>query len=286
MYLCQRKARFNSLALSALFIGISSLLSGGYAHAMKVTQVKGDKALLSVESGDSPSPGDMYFVMVNGKKLGLIQIAQVKGKKAIGIKKKGRADVGSELSLAKAAGGGSASGGGGSSSRRKAKRGSGSGLYVGALLGMNHASQSVTDPSSNTTLSLSGNGFSGKVFGDMEIGSGLGVIGRFGAEQLNLTGGIHSTKIIYATGDLLIRYHILDGTFVPFVAAGLGIHFPASKSSDNLAEIPTMTVFFVNAGAHYRLSSSSYITAWLSTGSFRRHRRLRRTLLRFVSVTL
>ncbi len=253
---------------------LSILCMAAEAQALRVSQVKGDQALVSLEDGDSPNEGDQYFVMINGKKLGLVQITKVKGKRAIAKLKKGRADVGSELSLARAAG----SGGGGSSQAsrgtKRSRRGDSmlNGMYIGGLLGINSASQTVKDVS-GATYSMSGMGFSAKGFGDMNISGGLGVIGRFGLEQLSLKGTAPgkdlNTSIMYVTGDLLLRYQFMQGaSFVPFVAGGMGIHFPMSKSSNALQDIPTMTVFFFGAGVNYSMSDSMYLTAMGEYGMF------------------
>lgn len=264
--------------LSSVFISVA--LAAGHAQAMKVAQSKGDKALITLEDGDSPQAGDMYFVMINGKKLGLVQISQVKGKRAIAVVKKGRADVGSELSFAK---GGSGGGGGSSkqarSSRARGGKRGGSGfstLYFGALVGMNMASQTVKVNSSTTAISMAGNGFSLKAFGDMNLTGGLGVIARAGIETLALTGNANisgttrafKTDIMYVTGDFLLRYNLDLGSFVPFAAGGMGLHMPMSKQSDALGDVPMMTVIFLNGGVNYKMSQNLYLTGLAEYGLF------------------
>jgi hypothetical protein len=265
------------LCLSSVFISLA--LAAGQAQAMKVAQSKGNKALVTLESGDSPQVGDLYFVMINGKKLGLLEISQVKGKRAIAVVKKGRADVGSELSFAKAGSGG---GGGGSSKqarRGRSRKGGGSGfssLYFGALVGMNSASQTVKVNNATTSISMAGNGFSLKAFGDMNITGGLGIIARAGVETLALTGNAtilgttraFKTDIMYITGDFLLRYKFDLGSFAPYAAAGMGLHMPMSKQSDALGDVPMMTVIFLNGGVNYQLSQNLYLTGLVEYGLF------------------
>jgi hypothetical protein len=270
------------LCLSSVFISfISVALVAVQAQAMKVAQSKGNKALVTLESGDSPAVGDLYFVMINGKKLGLIEISQVKGKRAIAVVKKGRADVGSELSFAKAGGGG---GGGGSSKQarrgKSGRRGGGgsglSSIYFGALVGMNSATQTVKVNNATSSISMAGNGFSLKAFGDMTLTGGLGVVARAGVETLALTGNAtisgatraFKTDIMYVTGDLLIRYKFDLGSFSPYVSGGMGLHMPMSKQSDALGDVPMMTVIFANGGVNYQLSQNLYLTGLVEYGLF------------------
>lgn len=268
-------ARLSRRGLIGLTSVLITFLALENAHAMRVAQVKGENALITIEDGDSPSVGDQYFVMINGKKLGLVQVTKVQGSKALVKKRKGRVEVGSELSLAKSGSGG---GGGGSKSAsrgRGKKRGGPFGTFaIGGLLGMNMVSQSVNSVSGSTktTVAMAGNGFSAKAFGDLAISGGLGVIARAGLEMVTLAGTANSTNfktdITYLTGDLLIRYNFDLGTFVPFLAGGMGLHMPMSKQSTALQDIPMMTVIFANGGVNYAMSPTMYITGLAEYGLF------------------
>lgn len=265
--MCARFSRRGLIGLTSILISFFAIES---AQAMRVAQVKGDTALITIEDGDSPAVGDQYFVMINGKKLGLVQITKVQGQKALVKKKKGRVEVGSELSLAKSSGGGAP---GKSQARGRGKK-RGSSFSGGVLLGMNMVSQSVNSVSgtTKTTVSMAGNGYSLKAFGDLTISGGLGVIARAGLEMINLAGTVNTTNyktdISYLTGDLLVRYNLDLGSFVPFVAGGMGLHMPMSKSSTALQDIPMMTVIFANGGVHYLVSPTMYITLLGEYGLF------------------
>ena len=269
MYVSPNRLKQLSLAAIISSFILSIILIGPSAEAAKVTQVGKGQALISIESGDSPNVGDLYFVMVNGKKKALVQVTQVKGKRAKVIVKKGTPQVGAELSLARAGGGGS---GKSASSGRRGRKGALDGVYIGGMLGFNKASQSVKTSSGDSTISMAGSGFSAKAFADVNITGGLGALLRFGVEQLNLSGSTtttnYSTKIMYLSGDLLLRYRFLSGAWQPYIAGGMGLHFPITKSSNALQDIPTMTVFFGDLGVNYNLSRTSYVTVLGEYGLF------------------
>src|SRR5262245_720959 len=93
-------------------------------YAAQVTKVKGKSALVTLQ-GTAAAAGDRFYAMEGGKKKAIIQIAKVKGDKAIAKVVKGTAAAGMSLSPAPAASGGGAataakesgsSSGGGSSS--------------------------------------------------------------------------------------------------------------------------------------------------------------------------
>jgi outer membrane protein W len=135
-------------------------------------------------------------------------------------------------------------------------------------------SQSVPDIAS-VAVPMTGSGYSLKAFADMPFSGGLGLIGRVGIEQFNLSGnsttmGAVATSIMYATADALVRWNMTDGSFVPYLAGGLGVHFPLSKSSGilNVSQISSTTVFFLDLGADYSMSDSTYLTFHAEYGYF------------------
>lgn len=250
------------------------------AEAAKVVQVKGQGVKIDLKGSSTPVvEGEKYFVVVGGKKKAIILIRQVKGGAAIGKVVKGTPEVGGQLVAATAGAkrGGSVSSGGGGGG------GMFSGLTIGALAGYAMDSQSVTTSANcngtviNETIDMSGGGFSVKAMGDMPISGALGIIGRAGIEQFNVSGtskcaslGTVKTSIMYMTADLLLRYRFLEGGFQPFGQLGLGLHFPLSKTSDTLDvnKISATSVFFFGAGMNYALSSDLYLTAMAEYGLF------------------
>jgi hypothetical protein len=105
-------------------------------------------------------------------------------------------------------------------------------------------------------------------------------MGRFGVEMFNLTGSSTATNctgsascttsITYLTGDMLLRYEFMTGDFAPFVSAGLGLHFPLSKSTNILdpTQITTTPVFFGGLGFYWRISDDNFIPFMVEYGYF------------------
>ena len=102
-------------------------------------------------------------------------------------------------------------------------------------------------------VAMSGTGYSAKGFIDMPVSSRIGTLIRAGIEQVNLSGGNYTTSLTYATADGLIRYSFSDEGFTPFVAGGLGIHFPVTKTSTilDVPSISSTTIFFFGGGFTY-----------------------------------
>jgi len=209
----------------------------------------------------------------------------VKGEKALGKITKGRAVVDAGVEPTKKVASDSSSSDENSGSQgdivpksKKHKNASGGGnnsnTYIGAVAGYAMDNQTVPDIAS-VAVPMTGSGYSLKAFVDMPLSGGIGLIGRVGIEQFNLSGnstamGAVTTSIMYATADALVRYNFTDGPFVPYAATGLGVHFPISKSSGilNVSQISSTTVFFFDLGADYSISDSTYLTAHAEYGYF------------------
>jgi hypothetical protein len=261
--------------LRSLAIALAVFLTTVAAHAARVTVVKGQQVLVDLAGSSTPvMEGEKYFVVIGGKKRAVITITQIKGGKAKGRILKGRAQVGGTLLAT--SGGRSRGGGGGGGSSSGGMFGD---MTLGALGGYAMDSQSVTTICTATggtaeTIAMSGSGFSAKAFGDMPISGPLGVIGRAGIEQFNVSGnsscGGVKTSIMYVTADLLLRYRLMEGSFQPFAQVGLGLHFPMSKTSDvlDVNKISATSVFFFGAGLNYYTSNTMYIQALVEYGMF------------------
>lgn len=269
----QRLNILNPLKNLALGLCVSSflVLIPEASEAARVTQVKGKQVLVDLAGSDvQVSTGKKYFVVIDGKRRAVVQITKVRGNRAIGQITKGRAAVGATL----AAPGGKSSQQASASKPQKSDSSTvttGSitdQMSFGVLAGYSLDSQEVT--SGGTTLSMTGSGLSLKGFGDIPISGPLGLIGRLGVEQFNVEASGRQTEILYATTDLLLRYNFTEGNFVPFGLAGLGIHFPLSKSSTALEvqKISSTTVFFGGLGFNYRINRDMYIVATAEYGMF------------------
>jgi hypothetical protein len=247
-------------ATLSLLISANLALAGG-----RVTKASGKAALLEFDADTVPTEGSSFYVMSGGKKIGIIEITQIKGNRAKGSILKGRAEAGAEL---EAKGGGEFSTESGSSSSRG--RGSNARVFQGAtwglLGGININSQSIAVPISGGTdvVPLAGTGFSFRGFYDHTISGGFGVLSRAGIEQLVAKGTYAaldgSTSILYIAGDLYGRYIFGQGKFAPFILGGVGFYFPMSKTAPLLeGNIGLTTVFAGGGGINYQLSSGMFI---------------------------
>jgi hypothetical protein len=264
------------LALTALVATLLVAASGERAEAARISKSQGSKVLIDLE-GTSASPGGQFYVVNNGRRVGVVKISRVQGGRATGDVMKGSAPAGA--SVESAGGGGNArnSGRGGRSQARSSRPTYrppvANATYIGVMAGYGMDSQTVktVDAAGNTgSVSMSGSGYSLKGFMDMPFSGSLGLIGRGGIEQLNLTGGSDTTSIMYLTADALLRYSFGSGTFIPFGALGLGIHFPLSKSSTvlDVPRISSTTVFFFTGGFNYQWNRDMIVTVIAEYGMF------------------
>lgn len=260
---------------------ITSLILSQNAFAARVIQVKGKQVLIDLE-GDAANVGDKYFVMIGDKKRGLVTIKKVSKSRAIATLDKGKAEVKASLQLAKAAAVAGSSSVDEEAAPKARKRKSGT--TVGVLAGYSMDSQSAKLIDQTRTqfaeVAMSGTGFSLLGFADIPYSGSLGFIGRAGIETFNVSGTAPQpycsgntsncmTEIMYLTLDALLRYEFGSGSFVPFVAGGLGIYYPLSKETTALSpDIGMSTVFLADLGVKYHLSPTSYIPAMVEYGLF------------------
>ena len=252
----------------ALGFGLALAFMVSNAYAAQISKVKGDQVLIDGIDSDSPvTEGDKFFVMIDGKKKGLVEITKAKGTKAIGKIVKGKAEANAELQAASAPApkkvAKSSKRGKGKSKKKKSEDDDSplAGLFWGGLLGIGMDSQSVTITNTTTqTVSMSGMGYNLRAFADMPFTDQFGGIARVGIEQMNLSGSSGaSTTITYLSGDILARFDIIQGTFVPFVAAGVSINMPVAQSSTVLGTIASVMTFPIDAGFRYSLDTDMYI---------------------------
>jgi len=269
----------------AITLALALLLASNDAVAARIKQTKNTQALIDLEGADA-KVGDKFFAMDSGKKRALLEITQLKSGRALARIVKGKAQAGYELQAIPSAGGDAAAGQASDkeASQRSRKRRSQTGMYVGGLLGYGMDTQSVKVSNAAGTASetdaMTGSGFSGKGVLDMPVAGDLGLIARLGAETFSLTGSSVlrlcggtancSTSITYLTGDLLLRYSFPLGTFTPYLAAGFGLHFPITKSSNILDEskISATTVAFGGGGVMWKVGEDSYIPIHIEYGYF------------------
>jgi hypothetical protein len=252
----------------ALSVGLCLVFLVSSAQAARVSKVKGDQVLIDGVEDGSMGVGDKYFVMIDGKKKGLVEITKAKGSKAIAKIIKGKAEADAELAPVAAPKKVAKSSGSKRKKSKKKKNGDeGSpvdGLFWGGLLGLGIDSQSVTiqNPTTLTsqTVAMSGMGYSLRAFGDLPFTDQLGAIARVGIEQMNLSGASGaSTSIMYLSGDILARFDIIKGSFVPYVAAGISVSMPVAQSSSVLGTIASVMTFLADGGVRYYIDDDMYI---------------------------
>jgi len=253
------------------------------AEAARVTKVKDNQILIETESSDIVE-GEKYFIIIDGKKKGVVLISKVKKGKALGKLTKGKAEVDAlvEPTGRSSKSANASDGNDDEILKKKARRekshgdnagsegGHGPTTIVGVMAGYAMNSQNVTF-SNGTSLAMTGSGYSLKGFGDIPLSGSLGLIARTGIEQFNVASGSSSTAIMYATADVLLRYSFGETGFVPWVAGGMGIHFPVSKTSSNALDvsgISASTVFFGTLGFTWSLSETSYLLGMFEYGMF------------------
>ncbi len=240
------------------------------AHAGKVMKVNGSKVYIMFDQ-EEPFTTNDYFILNNaeGKKLGLVQIKKFKGRKAIGLLKKGKADKGYTTTF-KAAG-------------KKAKAPSvvaddesaeeddSSSQYprsrVGVLAGYGMASQDV-DQGTLGQSSQSGSSIALRGLYDYPLFQSVYFRGMLGAEFFSVTGDGRplsnlsvvtstGTDITYLTMDALFHWSFSKGKSSSFyLLGGLGILYPMSKSSDIIIEdsIDSLAIGEFGGGMEFHLN--------------------------------
>ncbi len=268
-----RSTRNIGFYIVSVFIYLIFVSSQTYAASVLKSNAK--QAIIQLDDLEfSVTQGDQVVVMSNSKRVGILKIVQISAGKAKANILKGKAPVGGQVVTANAAGGGSGGGGGGTVSSSKK-------WHYGGVLGYFLDSQTTTLAQGTTPVDVAqtGNGYAGKAFGEVAISGNLYFMGRFGIETFNVAGTASatvcsgstancSTQIMYVDGDALLKYNFSAKKFVPFVAFGLGLFFPVTKSSTALNSIPTISVFFLDAGADIQMGANSYIPVYFEYGLF------------------
>lgn len=265
------------------------LILSNTVFAASVTAVKNNKIAINLE-GQAASPGTEFFVVnASGKKVAIVKITQVKGDKALAEISKGTAQVGYSLQPRSGGGGKSSSAGATSSDsyydqklNSRAHTGNSFGIIGGYLLNSMTASFTggplgATYP---VTASMSGSGFGALGFYDYAISPKFVLRGMGGVEQYNVVGSI-STFDCSATADCNVklmylsmygygRYNVLEGDYKWWVGGGYGYLYAISKASTVLRseQISANQIFVFSTGLDIRLSPKTYIPVSIEYGMF------------------
>ncbi|MFP5519199.1 MAG: hypothetical protein ACLGGX_04805 [Bdellovibrionia bacterium] len=254
--------------------------------AIKVLQIKGNRALIDLEGG-SAYVGDKFFAIDNdGKKKALITILQTKSGKAVGEVNKGQPQSGFTLELARPGGTPKAAPEAiASRPTRRSQRSDTSldsssystklrpswGLSADVIMGSMNAkfTGSATDTAKSTSMTGTNFGFGG--YYDYLLGDSTSIRGFASYQMFNLQGnttdndcdGSNTCKVnfSYLSGYALYRYHFSTGKIGTWLGGGGGLLLPIGATSNVINTKKTSVNFVVSAafGMEYQTSKEGYI---------------------------
>lgn len=264
------------------------------AVAAEVTQVKGTKALLQLSGMDAQVGSQFYILSSEGKKIGIVEVKQVKSGKAIAEILKGRAEVGGSVqpkgaaaakNTAKAAAEDADSGA--TSEDESAPKAGHKKYAVGVLAGMTMNSFAMNvGPSNSTTrdaATMSGSGFNLKAFGDYDFTKKLTIRAAAGIETFAAKGSIAHTycdsgtsadcsvNFMYLGLEGSGHYNYLTGKTKAWVGLGYSYLLQIS-SSKNIPNLDTGSgsnqMILISTGADIGLSKGRFIPLVVEYGLF------------------
>src|SRR5688572_4850623 len=121
-----------SKPMGLLALVTTLLFTGVNAEAARVTKVKGDQVLIDGE-GMELTEGEKYFVIIDGKRKGIVELTQVKGGRAKGKVTKGKAAQDATIQARSGGGSGSQASDDSGTTKKRRSRSSSSALYIGAV---------------------------------------------------------------------------------------------------------------------------------------------------------
>lgn len=265
------------------------------SFAASISQLKGDRALIQLE-GDSAKAGQEFYVLdSNGKRVALIKLSQVKGDKAVGSVTKGTAILGGTLKLKTAAtettdrpkarqapkANRVEDVPAANANKRKT-------LSGGVLLGyaMNNMSLTVQDPTTpalKEDVKLKDSSFSLKGFVDYDLTKSFTLRFASGLESFAVKGdttaaicdnrGSTSCEVSfnYLALEGSAHYNLMTGNTRAWIGAGYSFLVQMSKKVNvpNLsADGSTNQMILLSAGTDIGLSGGSFIPLVVEYGMF------------------
>ena len=259
------------------------------AMAAKVSQVKNNKVMLSLEGDGTTTGSELFIINPQGKKVAIVRVTQVKGDRAIGDIVKGSVKPGYTTQL-KSAGSGSASSSAGSSSsgdsyydkklNQRAHTGNSYGVIGGYLMNSMSASFTPVAGGSKVNPSMSGTGFGALGFYDYALSSSFVGRAMVGMEQYNVAGSITtadcslttncSVNLTYLSMYGYGRWNLTQGNYKTWIGGGFGYLYAMGKASTFLKadQISANQIFMFSAGMDIRLSAKTYVPVSLEYGMF------------------
>ncbi len=239
------------------------------ALAMRVEVVQGNKARILLE-GESASVGDQFFALEGGKKKAVLKITQVKGEKAMAVVTKGKAAAGQSLQLGRSSGGavGESSSGGGPSKISGFRNWGVLGSY---LMSKMDAKVVVDETSGETeTAAMTGSSFGVVGFSDYGLSRNFVLRGGVGYEMFQTMGSISNTSaceggdcnvnISYLSFYGQAKYIIMEKPSL-WVGGGVGFLLAMSKSSSvlNESDISANQIYNFAIGADFAMGAKNFI---------------------------
>lgn len=259
------KFYFDSVEINAMRFAITTLfllMSFSFAHGVNILNVKNRKVLVDLQEEDI-KVGDKFIARDDsGKAKALIEITQVKNKKAIAVVIKGQVEKTFLLTKKNAA-----------TSNPEQIADSNSLLKEnaswGAMLGLSSDSMTVK-PIATSSANMSGSSFSLNGFYQREIDGNVSARFAGGYHAFTASGssssvscsGTCSVDISYLGVEALVHYSFLKKTNFDFWGGGgLGFLFAINKSSNVLKtdKITTSQTILVSLGSDWNLSPKTYI---------------------------
>lgn len=241
--------------------------------AGSVIKVSDKKVYIKFTEDDSFTEGDVFYLTnPEGKKIGLVQLQRVKGMKAIGILKKGKATTGN-ATLFKGVGKSVAKKGklnddeSSSSDSDSDSSSSSTKSRWGGLLGYGMATQEVKQPTG--TSSQSGSSIAIKLLYEMPIYDSISLRALGGFEIFSVSGtgrepgqsvdSTVGTDVTYGTVDALFRWNLSNSPSSSFyLLGGMGLWYPISSSSTSI-DPSTITSFAIGeVGVGYEMKMQKF----------------------------
>lgn len=271
------------VSIFGLLISLSFFLNVQVVQAATVKAVKGKRVLIEVQT-DEVKKNEIYYVIRDGKRVGIIKIRAIKGSKALAQLGKGQASQGDQLVLrgakaaspSQAAAAESATDDSGATGVRLLKQNG----YWGIVGGLSQSSATVdlrnAAGASLGTVDLSGMGFNLKGLFDYPMFSAVWFRAMGGVEQF-VAGGTNNNNcgtectidITYLTADFWGRL-VFGSNHRWWAGAGFDLLFPLSKSSTALDEssITNTSILGVGGGVDFILKSGAYIPVQIEYGMY------------------
>lgn len=272
------------LALFLTFF-VSIIFSLNCFGAAKISRIKGRNLLISL-NGKNVKTGELYYLVVDGKKKGIIRILKRRPGQALGRLLKGKAGKGWRLvrrvprktkivNVRRP-------------KPRKKKIVPEGRFGIGGIVGLsfqNNAEVSFSSPSRVAQLEGSSNSF--EILADYQIRGGFWLrssigLQEFSAEEDGALGCLENPAdpfsaadcaidLSYVNVDFWARYVFETGRFHPWIGGGIGFLLSPSFGDTNAIneeDVGTTTFFQVGAGFDFYATPKFYIPIWIEYGLY------------------